>query len=66
MAIDPFKIDLGRRVAQTEYVGGPVRWGVITSFNPDRVYVQCDGEGYARSFDRSELEYAEDYLARYK
>lgn len=66
MAIDPFKADLGRKVVQEEYVGGPIRKGVITSFNPDWVYVQCEGEGYSRSFPREELHYEEEFLARFR
>jgi hypothetical protein len=64
--IDPFKDDLARAVVQEEYVGGPIRRGVITSFNPDFVFVQCTGEGYSRSFPREQLHYEEDFLARYR
>jgi hypothetical protein len=64
--IDPFKDDLGRRVVQQEYVGGPIQRGVITSFNPDYVYVQYDKQGYSTSVPREQLEYEEDFLARYR
>lgn len=66
MAIDPFKDDLARRVVHEVYVGGPIKRGVITSFNPDYVYVQLDGQGYSTSIPREELHYEEDYLARYR
>ena len=64
--IDPFKEDLGRRVVQEEHVGGPIRRGVITSFNPDYVFVQCKDEGYSRSFPREQLHWEEEFLARYR
>lgn len=64
--IDPFKDDLGRRVIQSEYVGGPIQRGVITSFNPDYVYVQYDKQGFSTSVPREELQYEEDFLARYR
>lgn len=64
--IDPFKSDLARRVVQREYVGGPFKRGTITSFNPDYVYVQYDNQGYSIATPREELEYEEDFLARYR
>jgi hypothetical protein len=64
--IDPFKEDIGRRVIQEQYVGGPIKRGVITSFNPDTVYVQIDKEGFSTSIPREELHYEEDFLARYR
>lgn len=64
--IDPFKEDLGRRVVHEQYVGGPIKRGVITSFNPDYVYVQFDNDGFSTSVPREDLHYEEDFLARYR
>lgn len=64
--IDPFKEDLGRRVVYQPYVGGKIERGVITSFNPDYVFVQYAGDGYSKATERHQLEYEEDFLARYR
>jgi hypothetical protein len=63
--IDPFKEDLGRYVIAEEYVGAPTERGVITSFNPDYVFVQPDGKAYAIPFPREQLYYEEEFVARY-
>jgi len=64
--IDPFKQDIGRKVVRQEYHGGPIETGIITSFNPDYVFVQYGSDGYSKATDRSQLEYEEDFLARYR
>ena len=66
MPIDPQKSDLGRRVVYTEYVGGKIERGIITSYNPSYVFVQYDGDGYSKATDRANLDYEEDFLARHR
>lgn len=66
MAIDPVKSSIGRRVVYTPYVGGKIERGVITSFNPSYVFVQYDGDGFSKATDSANLDFEEDFLARYR
>lgn len=64
--IDPFKPDIGRRVAYTSFVGSPPEFGVITSFNPDYVFVKYDGDAHSKATLRENLEWEDEYRARYR
>ncbi len=66
MPIDPFKEDIGRKVVHEQFLGDKIRTGTITSFNPDYVYVQFNGDGFSTSVPREELLYEEEFLARYR
>lgn len=66
MAINPTKESIGRRVVYTEFVGGKIERGIVTSYNPSYVFVQYDGDGYSKATDSARLDYEEDFLARYK
>lgn len=59
--IDPWRDDIGRTVVQREYVGGPFKIGVITSYNPDYVYVRYSTDAHSVSTPREELMWKEEW-----